>query len=317
MARLLGFFGLILVLQVSCKKNTYVLKEDEMVVILTEIHLTEAILYQNVGRNKTKEDKLAYYNYVYEKYGVTKAQVDSSINYYSYYAPKFNDIYKRVVERLEKMDEEVELGQYLLAKELYFYDLSDVIQKADSAEKDSVITEIWKLKRNITLPNEGAKNTIAFSIDNDSSQNFSFIVLKADYELFFDDGSKDPAINLNVEYTDGKTDAIVLPLVKNGTQTPIRVRLPLDAKREVNRIYGELLGHDRCPKNKNARIRNIRLYKMDVPTIEEEMPDRVEEEPDTNTKDTTKLEADTLTMKLDTLDKKPAFRPLLKVKPVK
>jgi hypothetical protein len=80
-----------------------ILEEKKMVELLVDIHLTDAVLYTNNGMADVKRDKsLYYYPSVLEKHGITKAQMDSSVAWYTRHPPSLTRVYEKVIKDLEK-----------------------------------------------------------------------------------------------------------------------------------------------------------------------------------------------------------------------
>ena len=88
---------------VSCKPTvpSRYIQPDEMEDLLHDLHIAQAMASE-VGRQEGDLGYLQnlYFAAVLEKHGVTKADFDSSLAYYYIRADRFNDIYKRVAERL-------------------------------------------------------------------------------------------------------------------------------------------------------------------------------------------------------------------------
>lgn len=80
-----------------------IIGEDKMVNLLTEIHLADAILSKDVNTLDHRKDMALYfYPSVLEKYGVTRAQMDSSVSYYIRNPKIYLRIYEKVLKELEK-----------------------------------------------------------------------------------------------------------------------------------------------------------------------------------------------------------------------
>jgi hypothetical protein len=97
-------FGALFIL-VGCNKERKVIPRDEMVPILVKIHLmdgTAQIAQYNPEINIP--DTMDVYKVVLEDYGYTRAQFDSSLQYYSRDLKKFDRIYQQVLARLNKME---------------------------------------------------------------------------------------------------------------------------------------------------------------------------------------------------------------------
>ena len=85
----------------SCRPEG-VLHSWEMRDVIVDLHKTEALLQvTGVPLNGT-EAKQIYYAQVLEKHGITQAQFDSSIVWYTAHPQLFDKIYPRVMAKLEK-----------------------------------------------------------------------------------------------------------------------------------------------------------------------------------------------------------------------
>lgn len=84
----------------SCRPEG-VLSDDEMVDVLYDLHRAEAVL-QIAGYAYGHEDAVAKYNYeVLARHGVTQAQFDSTLVWYTHNPMAFSRIYPRVMARID------------------------------------------------------------------------------------------------------------------------------------------------------------------------------------------------------------------------
>lgn len=89
----------------SCRPSG-VLSSRQMRDILFDLHYADAVL-QVAGYNYGHDEALAkYYQSVLDKYGVTQAQFDSSLVWYTDNPQIFDKIYPRVMTRLETARDE-------------------------------------------------------------------------------------------------------------------------------------------------------------------------------------------------------------------
>ncbi len=253
--------GLILLLGCT-KRPEGVMAPDKMVEFMVDMHLAESAISMDVARFREKTTKLELYNDVFLKHGVSKADMDSSLNYYLLHADEYKEIYTRVLERLDEMHLEAEAGKFQDTREFLFADLGGELQNTDYNERDSVVTEIWRMPRNFSLLEKGDKSTVDFSFLNDTANAFDFLVLKGDFKLYLNDCSDNPETVLRVNYTDETSDEVTFSLVKDASVHAIRLRLAVNPAKTVSRIEGELVGHEKCLSSKSVEIYNIRLYKM-------------------------------------------------------
>jgi len=102
-----------------------IIQEDEMVLILADMQITEAYLADIRKTSKRlKDSTLLYYQKVYHKYGIDKATFEKSILYYKQDLQNLEQIYTRVVVRLNELKAKNE--EILLE------------MKADSIRRDSI-----------------------------------------------------------------------------------------------------------------------------------------------------------------------------------
>jgi len=76
---------------------------------MVDVHLTEAIL-RNKRISGEELDKLTsdYYSKIFSKHEMTQQQFDSSIVYYEDHIKDFNEIYEKVIVRLNKKQRKAE-----------------------------------------------------------------------------------------------------------------------------------------------------------------------------------------------------------------
>ena len=97
--KVLGVFAA-MVLLASCGHKDH-LSAKQMENILFDLHRAEGIIWERGIERGHDEEVRAYYQVVMDKYGVTQAQFDSSLVWYTDHPERFNKIYPRVIKRLE------------------------------------------------------------------------------------------------------------------------------------------------------------------------------------------------------------------------
>lgn len=100
-SRLALALGLVLLTLVACddKRKYEVLPSDKLESVLYDYHLAQVIVNDLPTSQRYKKD--LYFNYVYEKHGVTQAEVDSSLVYYARYPKGLSEIYNNLSARIE------------------------------------------------------------------------------------------------------------------------------------------------------------------------------------------------------------------------
>lgn len=102
---------LLVILAPSCHNrakapNPEVLSENRMVALLIDLHLVDGALQAepNLIPQERMDKALYVYPSLLDKHGITRAQADSSINWYSNNPKKFARVYQRVVNELSKKE---------------------------------------------------------------------------------------------------------------------------------------------------------------------------------------------------------------------
>ena len=95
------YIGLMLMTGLLCScHGKDVLSSRQMVAVLTDLHRMDGML-QVKGHHFKEVDEAAYYDAVLAQHGVTQAQFDSSLVWYTHHPQRFNKLYPRVLKRLE------------------------------------------------------------------------------------------------------------------------------------------------------------------------------------------------------------------------
>lgn len=99
--RLLILVGGMLGLLSSCSENRRadVLPPAKLESVLYDYHLAQVIVSDLPTNQRYKKD--LYFEYLYDKHGVTQADVDSSLAYYARYPEGLSDIYIKLSKRIE------------------------------------------------------------------------------------------------------------------------------------------------------------------------------------------------------------------------
>lgn len=107
-------FVLLYVISCGKKKKEFVvpdgiIKKEEMVKILADIHITEATInLRNVSATNTVSLNASLYKNVFVKHSIAKEEFEKSYTYYSGNTELFNDVYDNVITELTKMQAEEE-----------------------------------------------------------------------------------------------------------------------------------------------------------------------------------------------------------------
>ena len=107
--RLTSFVLLLSVGLCSCESKSKVkvpdpcLTEHQMIEVLTDVYVVEAILNQKKAQGQPFDSLInSYYEQVFEHYGITDSILDANMEYYAYYPEILERIMDSVVNRLDQ-----------------------------------------------------------------------------------------------------------------------------------------------------------------------------------------------------------------------
>ena len=105
-------FLIILLFSLSCKQKDSIpenlIPKDKMIDILIDMHLADAIFTSPTVRSLFAErDSVNFYEVIFENYGYTRIDFDTSVYYYSHNINEYNKMYIEVLNRLNEMETEV------------------------------------------------------------------------------------------------------------------------------------------------------------------------------------------------------------------
>lgn len=124
----------------SCRPKG-ILHSWEMRRVLVDLHKTDALLQVTGQYHIPTEEKAIYYAQVLQKHGITQAEFDSSLVWYTAHPQLFDKIYPKVLNDL-KAEEEAFLAQY--SEELALIDQGQPVETTPviefrKAQLDSIL----------------------------------------------------------------------------------------------------------------------------------------------------------------------------------
>jgi hypothetical protein len=244
------FFGVVLctliLISSSCSNSSKSgrIPESTIIKILADIHIADAISFSTKYRNMYRNnDSVTYYDHLFAKYNVTRVQFDSTISWYSGNPDKYDQLYDKVLDRLNRMSA----------------GLNDKL-RADSLKTMS--GNLWNKKRDWILPDDGATENISFAIKIQRKGRYQ---LTAKIKITPNDQSVRPYMTafttrakiMNPNFSDSTTR---VALDKSGILRQYSLSVSLD-KDTVTFLKGYILGSEPRPGSwtKHAEVRDIRL----------------------------------------------------------
>ena len=146
----------LVVLLASCrnKRPSDVLPPEKLEAVLYDYHLVQVMVSDMPTNERYKKD--LYFDYIYDKHEVTKADIDSSLVYYARYPKDLSEIYVRLSERIERDIQRIEEAEVPLVK-----------REAVPVEGDSV--DLWYDVSIIQLMVSPLTNRYSFMVPVDTN----------------------------------------------------------------------------------------------------------------------------------------------------
>jgi hypothetical protein len=225
------------------KKTETIIPKDKFKEILVKLELVDSYYNINYGRFNTLKDT-NYYNPAIAKYGYTRAQFDSTFNYYSRNPEKFEALSDEIINDLQKMEQEL----YVL----------------NSFETDSV-SNLYKGKQRWNLPRNGIITKIPFSVAIKDTGNYNINIR---LRLLPEDNANNPRLTAYFWYNDGTKEGHrelfpEIPYKKTSELTLYKTSKRCKNKK-ITFIKGWILNYDYHKGSyRFAEVKNIYIKKGD------------------------------------------------------
>jgi hypothetical protein len=235
---------------VSCKPSVpeQYIQPDDMEDLIYDYHVAQGLAMQEDG-NQEYNRRLTF-ELVLKKHGLTQAQFDSSLVYYYTRADRFQEIYKRVQDRLTAEAEK------------YGANVSEVQITANSLSGDTA--EVWKGERALMLLNDRPYHLYQFSQKADTSYRAGdSFMLTLNQTWLMQQSNRQASVYLAVTYANDSTTKQYSTLTTSGNTT---LRIPY-CKERVKEIKGFVMcGMRPSTDNTNTLcllfVNNIQLYRF-------------------------------------------------------
>lgn len=244
---------LVMILSVLCivfsscaRRPKGVLSPKQMENLLVDMHTLEGALQASGLAYGTDEAKTNdYYQALFAKYRMDKAQFDSCLAWYTRKPKQFERIYINVLARIETLRKEVESGKF---------------HPVDSTALSGQDT-LWPLLMTYRFTKDSTRNKLYFEIKNDH------LLPRDVYELSFlhriapSDSSQNPHAVMYVNYWNGTVDSIYTKTRNDSILRRYTLRFGARKDFKVKSISGYLLGVDSVKGTMSAYLDSITLIR--------------------------------------------------------
>lgn len=240
----------VLIFLSSCG-NRYVLNPDELEDVLVDIYLAEGIALQNSADFRTAESKLNLYSSVYEKNGIDKALLDSTLRYYSDDAMLLSEIYENVYQRIESLEKKIKDGDFVFTRNMRSEKYYKLIVEEDKSLLPHIKHELWTASESYDFNKNDFENFDAEILVDSIIGDFNFrFSLAADSMA---------SLNCKVlfNYTEGADSMNFIVPLDSGM-----VELKWKVKEGLHNISFSMIA-DKMNKNSKCCLSAFRLYNLD------------------------------------------------------
>lgn len=226
--------------------------------VLIDMHKTDAVLAERGFTYNHYNLKSPYYSYILKKHGVTQAEFDSSLTWYSKNPKKFDKVYDKVLVQLTKFQKEIRNGKY---------------HAVDTLELAKIKINIWNKRYKYLLTKDSARTHLDFEITN-SSHNLMFrdvYLLKFLQRIAPEDSSKNKRILFRINYENGKIDSVSKPAYNDSLLRRYSFRMTAHRKLKIKSISGQLLGSSAYRGKFNVTIDSLSLTRIFNPADQDSL----------------------------------------------
>lgn len=227
------------------------LQMDEMVDILYDYHVADGMVQTNFDSPDSVAMR-AYRISILKNHGVTQADFDSSMIYYTRHTRLLQKVYDKIADRLDR--EAVERGGQA--------GFTNLTENADT-------TNVWKRSTAFVLSPYLATNRMSFEIKADSSYHEGDrMVLDFDAQFLYQYGMRDALVVLAITYANDSVEYVNNSI---STSSHYHMQIMNEGRLAIKSVRGFwMLSSDRAMPTSSATtfklfiVSNVRLVKMHV-----------------------------------------------------
>ena len=226
-----------------------ILKKKQFVSVLIDIHKADGIIqFKNLQAKNKATDSVSLYNFVLKKHHISREKFKKTVDYYAVHNEDYLIIYDSVQSFFNKKEKNLQIAA----------DKDRLEEIRQEKLKDT--TELWNLKKEWNLPEDGKKNPIPFKLIIQKQGKY---ILKARIRIFSDDRSVNQRMTIIANYFDGTKDVNSNgTMMKDGKYGGYDVSVTTNPKKKLKYISGWLFDHSQGTINKHAQIKNISLKRI-------------------------------------------------------
>ena len=232
---------------VSCGKQIPddIIQPSAMEELLYDCHL--ALTMGNDLNYSERYKRESYKNYVFKKHGVTEAEFDSSMVWYTRNTKELTDIYKNLQKRYEMAEEQMKSELNKRSGQI-----------SVSLSGDSV--DVWSDRNLYWLTTSPLTNRLMFDLKADTTfHNKDILVLEADYSfLAYEKNTAKAVVSMKITFDNDSTLAMSKVIEKSGKEQLV---LQPDSAYKYKSVSGFVYYSNPDSTDATVLINNIKLLR--------------------------------------------------------
>lgn len=101
----------VLSVSIGCKHDEIpkgIISKENMIVVLVDMHITDAYLNQVSNNDTLQMEAKARYNYIFKQHQIDSVKFSKSLRYYSLKSKELKEIYQKVMDSLDVIQKELQ-----------------------------------------------------------------------------------------------------------------------------------------------------------------------------------------------------------------
>ena len=256
------FFLMVMLILTGChNRPSDVLTDDQMCQVLVDMHKLDGVFFQKGILYVPDANKEKYYQSVFKRHAITKAQFDSSLVWYTRNPDRFEKVYESVVLDVKQFQANVNRGAYhVFDTTLTYYSK----------------VNLWKKARHYEFTSKSRRTQLRFNVTDRQMLMGDVYLLMFRQTIAPSDSCIDPYTVLTINYANGKSDSIVHKAYNDGKWRKFKLRLTAKSDARIKSVSGAFLASHGYRGKMNAKIDSVALVRLFDATAQDSLTKKVE-----------------------------------------
>ena len=239
------FIGIMFLLS-ACNRPAGILSERKMTTVLVNMHKTEATLTEKGIYYGAYSKKAPYFNNVFKRNGITQAQFDSTLVWYTKNPQQFENLYDEVIKQLTILQKDVDNNKF---------------HPIDYANLDKIRVNVWNKATNYQFTKDSTRTKLDFEIKQPDFLYRDVFELKLTLKISKVDSCKKQGIETRINYYNGTSDYSYTTVKNDGLTRKFTIRIPAHRMLKIKSVSGKLLASSAYKGVFGVTLDSIQLFR--------------------------------------------------------